>query len=122
MIPSEDASEAPPLRVPHVLRRDHGAHVGRDLVQLRETVAALRRHGIDTTAATLKDAPEDPDVVQVYNVQLPAELIATVRAVRRRWPTASIVLSPIFAQTSAAAFRSGQPLTIRKAARALVGD
>jgi glycosyltransferase involved in cell wall biosynthesis len=119
---SEDRSEDAPLRVLHVLRKDHALHHGGDVVQLKETVGALCRLGVEAVAATIEDAPEKVDVVHVYNVQLPGELIATVHEARLRWPRARFVLSPIFAQTSLAALKTGSTITARKAVRARIGD
>src|SRR5260221_3296265 len=100
---SKNGSEDAPLKALHVLRKDHAGHVGGDLVQLRETVSALCRLGVDAAAATLEGAPEKVDVVHVYNVQMPGDLIESVGEASRRWPHAGIVLSPKFAQTSLAA-------------------
>lgn len=110
------------IRVVHILRDDHATHTGGDLVQLRETVAGLRAEGIDAIAASLSEAPDEIDIVHLYNVQLPDQLLSANEAARRRWPNAAFVISPILAKTSLDAFRSREPLIVAKAARAIVGD
>jgi glycosyltransferase involved in cell wall biosynthesis len=109
-------------RVLHVLREDHATHVGGDLVQLRETVAALRTHGVHAIAATLDEAPSEIDVAHLYNVQLPDALLDSLAAVRRRWPNAAVVVSPILARTTLSAFRTRETRTAAKAGRAIAGD
>ena len=110
------------LRVVHVLRDDHETHVGGDLVQLSETVRALREHGVDAFPATLTDAPWDVDVVHLYNVMLSRQLVDAYRTALRRWPGAAVVISPILPKTSVGAFRSLEPSTVAKASRAIAGD
>lgn len=87
---------ATPPRVLHVLRGDHSEHVGGDLVQLAATVEGLRAAGIDAISATIDAAPDDVDVVHVYNLQRPAALHHDVRAAARRWPDAPLVVSPVW--------------------------
>jgi glycosyltransferase involved in cell wall biosynthesis len=83
-------------RVLHVLRGDHEGHVGGDLVQLSKTVALLREAGVDAVAATVDDGPDHVDVVHLYNLQRPLALRRDRRAAARRWPAASVVLSPVW--------------------------
>lgn len=86
------------MRVLHVLRSDHASHVGGDLVQLQSSVQALCELGVEAAAAALDDASSGtpPDIVHVYNLQRPADLAADVSTVRRRWPQARLVLSPVY--------------------------
>lgn len=79
-----------------MLRSDHGGHVGGDLVQLAKTVELLRARGVDALAETVEAAPEDIDVVHLYNLQRPIDLHRARRAADRRWPGASVVLSPVW--------------------------
>jgi glycosyltransferase involved in cell wall biosynthesis len=83
-------------RVLHVLRADHGGHVGGDLVQLSKTVAMLRDAGVHAMAATVDEAPAQVDIVHLYNLQRPVELRRDRVAAARRWPAASVVLSPVW--------------------------
>lgn len=83
-------------RVLHVLRADHADHVGGDIVQVTATVDGLRAAGVDVIAGTVEDAPSDVAVVHVYNLQRPAALLRDLRLARRRWPAASVVVSPVF--------------------------
>jgi glycosyltransferase involved in cell wall biosynthesis len=86
------------VHVLHVLRSDHAAHLGGDLVQLQSSVQALCELGVEAVAAPLDDASfgSPPDIVHLYNLQRPADLAADVSTVRRRWPQARLVLSPIY--------------------------
>ena len=83
-------------RVLHVLRADHADHVGGDIVQVTATVDGLRAAGVDVSAGTVDDAPPDVAVVHVYNLQRPAALLRDLRTARRRWPSAAVVVSPVF--------------------------
>ena len=80
----------------HVLRGDHAYHVGGDLVQLAATVDGLQAAGIDAVAATVDAAPDDVDVVHIYNLQRPAALHHDLRRARGRWPHAPLVVSPVW--------------------------
>src|SRR5713226_7460738 len=85
------------VRVVHLLRADHASHVGGDVIQLHDTVRALQRIGIDAAASTIegREGPP-PDIVHLYNLQLPEALARNVNAARERWPQAKLALSPIF--------------------------
>ena len=80
----------------HLLRADHATHVGGDLTQLHATVAGLRSAGVDAIAADRASAPERADVVHLYNLWLPNQLVADEAWARARWPQAAIVITPIF--------------------------
>lgn len=83
-------------RVLHVLRTDHATHLGGDLLQLMATVDGLGAEGVDAIAATIDEAPSRVDVVHLYNLQRPAALVSDLRVARRRWPNASVVVSPVW--------------------------
>lgn len=84
------------IRVVHILRPDHEARFGGDIVHLRANVEALQERGLDATVATWEDAPSVADVVHLYNLDLPFDLRVYVRQARRRWPGVKVVLSPLF--------------------------
>ena len=84
------------MRVAHVLRSDHREHVGGDLHQLHASVSALRARGVDARAVERDDLDDHYDIVHLYNLQLPRELLAAHRAARRLAPRAAVVVSPIY--------------------------
>jgi len=85
------------MRVLHVLRRDHNAHTGGDLIQLRALVEALQALGVDAFASSsVGDVARPPDVVHLYNLDRTAEVARTIAAARERWPRCRIVISPVF--------------------------
>ena len=86
-----------PTRVLHVLRSDHATHTGGDLVQIRQTVAALISAGVDAQASTIQDFEGPaPHVVHLYNFQLPLALRRDLLEARARWPDCRVAVSPIF--------------------------
>lgn len=85
-----------PLSVVFVLRPSSVNTFGGDVVQVRETAAALRARGHRVTIATdaVPHVPDGTDVVHVTNVTCPDETLGQLRAVRGfRGP---IVMMPIF--------------------------
>jgi glycosyltransferase involved in cell wall biosynthesis len=102
------------LRALHVLRSDHGTHVGGDLVQLASTVEALKQLGVDAISSTVDEGPEDVDLVHFYNVMRPTALVSDLRRARRKWPSVPFVLSPIYWPPQALAMlRSRRGATVR---------
>lgn len=96
------------LVVDHVLRADHNEHVGGDLVQLHASVMGLNLLGVDAQAVSLSDIRTDADWIHVYNLQLPTQTLAAVRAIRRQRPDASIAVSPIFWPIDRASVRAAR--------------
>jgi glycosyltransferase involved in cell wall biosynthesis len=92
--------------VAHVLRDDHAEHIGGDVAQARASVEALRMCGIDAFATTSAELTSSVDVVHLYNLQLPAQLLRSRRRAARVAPGAPIVLSPIYWPMDRAAVRS----------------
>jgi len=102
----------------HLLRHDHVDRPGGDVVHLRATVDALRMHDVDAQAATWEKAEGQPDVVHLYNVDLPLALALDIGRARRRWPDAKVVISPIFWPWDVGALlRSGEPAIWYRAGR-----
>jgi glycosyltransferase involved in cell wall biosynthesis len=84
------------IRAAHIVRDDHATNFGGDIVHLRGHVAGLRGQGIDAFETTWQDAPDDVDVLHLYNIERPLTLHAHVAGAATRWPKAKIVITPIF--------------------------
>ncbi|MGH9186393.1 MAG: glycosyltransferase family 4 protein [Acidimicrobiales bacterium] len=120
-MPNDDAQKR--IRAIHVLRDDHAEHVGGDIAELHGVVAGLQLQGIEAVATTLTSAPSDVDVVHLYNLWLPRQLIRAEADARRRWPRARVAITPIFGrfplrQVAAVRERDIGELALRRAAMA----
>ncbi|MEO7557141.1 MAG: glycosyltransferase [Acidimicrobiales bacterium] len=84
------------LRALHLLRDDHAEHVGGDLSLLTDMVSGLRSAGVDAVAADWHSAPDELDIVHLYNLWRPDHLVRDARRARERWPDARLAVTTIF--------------------------
>jgi len=84
------------VRALHLLRDDHAEHIGGDLSLLTDMVSGLRSAGVDAFAADWHHAPDDVDVVHLYNLWRPDHLVRDARRARARWPGARLAVTTIF--------------------------